>query len=76
MKIQLKTIDTSGKTKMIDAKPGVTINQVQEIMENEVTCGFAVYAAVIVDGKVYAELEVLDERKVHRNLRETGLDDP
>lgn len=58
MKIQLKTIDPSGKTKMMDAKPGVAINQVLEIMENEVACGFAVYAAVIVDGKVYAELEV------------------
>lgn len=58
MKIQLKTIDPSGKTKMMNAKPGVTIKQVQEIMESEVTCGFAVYAAVIVDGEVYAELEV------------------
>lgn len=57
MKIQLKTINYSGKTKIIDAKPGVTINQVQEIMENQVACGFAVYAAILVDEKVYAELE-------------------
>lgn len=57
MKIQLKTISYSGKTKIMDTKPEVTIKQVEEIMENQVACGFAVYAAILVDGKVYAELE-------------------
>lgn len=57
MKIQLKVIDPSGKTKMMNAKPGVTVGEVEEIMENEVNSGYAVYAAVIVDGEIYAELE-------------------
>ena len=58
MKIQLKTIDPSGKTKIMNAKPGVTVAQVEEIMEKEVNGGFAYCAAVIVDGEVYSELEV------------------
>lgn len=58
MKIQLKVIDPSGKTKLMNAKPGVTIGEIEEIMENEVYGGYAVYAAVIVDGEIYSELEV------------------
>ena len=57
MKIQLKTVDPSGKTKVMNAKPGITVSQVEEIMENEFICGSAVYATVIVDGKLYSELE-------------------
>lgn len=57
MKIRLKVIDPSGKTKMMNAKPGVTVSEIEEIMKNEVNSGYAVYAAVIVDGEIYAELE-------------------
>lgn len=57
-KLQLKLTDRNGKTKLMNAKQGVTIEEVEEIMENEVYGGYAVYAAVIVDGEIYSELEV------------------
>ncbi len=57
MKIELKTTEPGGKTRLRTAKPGATLEDICEIAENEVGSGFAVYAAVIVDGKIYSELE-------------------
>lgn len=57
-KIQLKTIDADGKERIRTARSGVTIAEVEAAMERTVLGGHAVYAAVIVDDEVYAELEV------------------
>lgn len=57
-KIQLKTIDADGKERTKTAKSGVSIREVEAAMERTVLGGHAVYAAVIVDDEVYAELEV------------------
>lgn len=56
-KIQLKTIDVDGNERFRTAKSGVTIGEVEDAMERMVLGGHAVYAAVIVDDEVYAELE-------------------
>lgn len=58
MNIQLKTIDPSGKTKIMNAKTGVSLAEVKEIMENEVLSGYAVYAAVLLDGEIYEIMEL------------------
>ena len=57
MSIVLKTTEPGGKTRLRTAKPGATLEDICEIAENEVYGGYAVYAAVIVDGEVYIELE-------------------
>lgn len=57
-KIQLKTIDADGKERIKTARSGVSIKEVEAAMERTVLGGHAVYAAVIVDDEVYAELEV------------------
>lgn len=57
MKIELKTTEPGGRTRHRAAKPGATLKEICEIAENEVYGGFAVYAAVIVDGKIYSEEE-------------------
>lgn len=57
-KIQLKTIDVDGNERIRTAKSGVSIGEVEDAMERMVLGGHAVYAAVIVDDEVYAELEV------------------
>lgn len=56
-KIQLKTIDVDGNERIRTAKSGVSIGEVEDAMERMVLGGHAVYAAVIVDDEVYAELE-------------------
>ena len=40
------------------AKPGVELDDILEIAENEVYDGYADYARVEVDGVIYAEYEV------------------
>lgn len=55
--IQLKTIDQDGNEYIRKAKPGVSLAEVEELMENEVVGGYATYAAVLVDGEIYSELE-------------------
>lgn len=57
MLIQLKTKAQDGSERTRRAKPDVTIAEVEEIAEKEVESGYAVYAAVLVDGKIYSELE-------------------
>ena len=39
------------------ARPGITVDEICEIAENEVYGGFADYTRVTVDGEVYAEYE-------------------
>ena len=39
------------------AKPGVSVEDICEIAENEVYGGYADYARVTVDGEIYAEYE-------------------
>lgn len=47
-----------GKTVMNrQANPTVSIDDILEIAEYEVMGGYADYACVVVDGKVYAEYE-------------------
>lgn len=57
MVITLKTKDACGGGMNKRAKPGASLDDVLEIAENEVTCGYAVWAAVYIDGKLYAEYE-------------------
>lgn len=57
MLIQLKTKAQDGSERTRRAKPDVTIAEVEEIAEKEVESGYAVYAAVLADGKIYSELE-------------------
>lgn len=57
-KIQLKTIDVDGNERIRTAKSGVSIEEVEAVMERIVLGGHADYAAVIVDDEVYAEMEV------------------
>lgn len=56
-KITLKTRDVCGGGMNKRAKPGVSLEDVLEIAENEVTCGYAVWAGVYIDGELYAEYE-------------------
>lgn len=57
MSIVLKITEPGGKTRLRTAKQGVTLEQVREAAEHYFSTGKAIYAAVIVDGKIETELE-------------------
>ncbi len=57
MKIRLVTKANGRKIMDKIAKPGVDVEDIVEIAENEVCDGYADYSAVYVDGKLYAEYE-------------------
>lgn len=56
--IQLKTRERDGSMRVRTAGPAATLDDVLAVMEAEVYGGDTDYAAVLVDGKIYTELEV------------------
>ena len=57
MKIRIVTKADGRKTMDKVAKPGVDLEDIIEIAENEVYDGYADYSAVYVNGKLYVEYE-------------------
>ena len=55
--IQLVTTEMDGRTRTVTAADGVTLEYVLGAMEAAVYDGTATYAAVLVDGQIYAEIE-------------------
>lgn len=55
--IQLKTVGPDGVERIRTAGPTVTLDDIEGLAEAEVYAGYATYAAVLVDGEIYSELE-------------------
>ena len=76
-KIVLKTRDCCGGGKNLRAKPGVSVEDVCEIAENEVYSGFAVWAGVYIStaiciwklrGNNHSGLSKKDKREAHEEV--------
>ena len=57
MIIQLKTRGFDGSERVRTAGPGVTLDDIEGLAEAEFYAGLEAYAAVLVDGEIYTELE-------------------
>ena len=57
--IKIRLVTKMNGRKQVDkiARPGVDLEDVLELAENEVMDGYADYSAVYVDGRLYAEYE-------------------
>lgn len=55
--IQLRTRELDGSTRTRTAGQDATLEEVETVAETEFYGGLVTYAAVLVDGAVYSELE-------------------
>ncbi len=55
--IQLKTRGLDGSERVRTAGPDMTLDDIEGLAEAEFYAGLVAYAAVLVDGEIYTELE-------------------
>ncbi len=63
MKIRIQTIKDGGVVLDKVGRPGVSVDAICEIAQHEVNGGYADYARVSVDNKIYAEYVYTDENE-------------